>query len=519
MTATNLKKQVLHPPLPEEEKRLNNVNTIPHLKKAGIITCLFLLALAHHHQAQNNWLTQPPLSTAYTLALNLQVEEARILIAQPKSPEQFYIASLCDILELLLTEDEVKFEMYEDAFEIRLRQLEQIKPATAASLFTLAELRLQWAFVYLKFGHEFDAAWNVRQSYLIVQQCKKKFPAFIPIKKTSGVLEVMLGSVPEKYQWVINLLGMPGSVDTGLEELRQASEQVKSLTLEASLLYNLVQGYILQHTELAVQGLTENLTDYAQNQLVLFFGASLAIKNSQSEKALALLKTLKENKTGLPFTYTDYQVGEIYLHKGDYTSAIQHYQQFLGKYRGQNYTKDAHYKTGICYWLDGNQPEANAWFEKAKEVGREATEADKYAARSLAENALPNTKLSKIRYATDGGYYEDAKKIIATVTEDDVQSPKEKVEFTYRQARLFDKSGNTSEAIKQYLETIAMQRTANWYFAPNACLQLGYLFLKQNNPGQARAYFEKALSYKKHEYKNSIDSKAKSALAQLKKNK
>ena len=25
---------------------------------------------------------------------------------------------------------------------------------------TLAELRLHWAFVYLKFGHEVEAAWN-----------------------------------------------------------------------------------------------------------------------------------------------------------------------------------------------------------------------------------------------------------------------------------------------------------------------------------------------------------------------
>lgn len=420
------------------------------------------------------------------------------------------------MLELLLTEDEVAFEHYEDAYETRLSTLENLSPS-AASLFVLAELRLHWAFVYLKFGHEVDAAWNIRQAYLLVQQCKKKFPAFSPIKKTSGVLEVMLGSVPDKYQWVISLFGMEGLVDKGLTELNQVQEQNQSLKLESSLLLYLIQGYILQETKKAVQGITENLVQFPSNRLLLFFGASLAIKNSQSENALLLLQKLDEHKSGLPFTYSDYQFGEVYLHKGDYTNAIKHYQQFLNQYRGLNYIKDAHYKIGVCFWLNENLMEAKGWFEKARQEGKEATEADKYAARSLAEPSLPNIKLSKIRYATDGGYYDEAKKLALTLDNNDLKSAKEKIEFMYRQARLYDKSGATQEAITFYTKTIAQQGEANWYFAPNACLQLGYIFSNQNKIKDARSYFEKALSYKKHEYKNSIDSKAKSALAQLKK--
>jgi tetratricopeptide (TPR) repeat protein len=521
MIATSLRRPELlqQPLLPEEEKRLNKAHTIQHIKKAGLIICLFLFPLICSAQREpTDWLTQPKLAAAYTHALNLEVEEARKIISTQNSSEHNYIASLSDILELLLTEDEVAFERYEDAYERRLSNLEKIEP-TAASLFVLAELRLQWAFVYLKFGHEVDAAWNIRQAYLLVQQCKKKFPSFIPIKKTSGVLEVMLGSVPDKYQWVISLFGMSGSVDKGLNDLREVQEQSESLMLESSLLLYLIQGYILQETELAVQGLTDNLNHFPSNRLLLFFGASLAIKNSQSEKALSLLHKLEENKTGLPFTYSDYQFGEVYLHKGDYSNAIKHYQKFLNQYRGLNYVKDAHYKIGICFWLDGYLTEANTWFNKAKQEGKEATEADKYAARSLAETTLPNIKLSKIRYATDGGYYQEAKTLALTVSDNDLKSAKDKIEFVYRKARLYDKSGETEEAINFYIKTITQQGLENWYFAPNSCLQLGYILLNQKKVNDARRYFEKALSYKKHEYKNSIDSKAKSALAQMKKQK
>jgi hypothetical protein len=39
--------------------------------------------------------------------------------------------------------------------------------------------------------------------------------------------------------------------------------------------------------------------------------------------------------------------------------------------------------------------------------------------------------------------------------------------------------------------------------------------MADNNSAAASDYFKRALSYKKHEYKNSIDTKAKSALAQI----
>jgi tetratricopeptide (TPR) repeat protein len=515
MKATSQKRLALHLLLQDGEKQLNKFTTI-QLKKAGLISCLFLWASICIGQPKP-WLADEKLNKAYTLALNLQLKDAREQIKGVKTPETIYIAGLADALELLVTEDEVKFGQYEDAYEARLKLLEEIDPASAESLFSMAELRLQWAFTYLKFGHEFDAAWNIRQAYLTVQECKKKYPDFLPIKKSSGLLEIMLGSVPDKYQWVMSLLSMEGSVDSGLQELEQVITQSTTLSFETLLLSHLFRGFVLQQTESAMSGFMETIKTHPENRLALFLSASMAIKNSASEQALTQLLKISADKNGILIPYADYQTGEVFLHKGEYASSIRSYQKFIVEYRGQNYIKDAHYKIGVCYWLMGSTTEASRYFDKAKDEGRESAEADKYAARSLAENSYPHVKLSKIRYATDGGYYDDAKKIIASVTDKELTTAKEKIEFTYRKGRLHHKSGSLIEAQKEYIETIEKQGEENWYFAPNACLQLGYLFVSQKQLKEAQKYFEKALTYKKHEYKNSIDSKAKSALAQLRK--
>jgi tetratricopeptide (TPR) repeat protein len=96
----------------------------------------------------------------------------------------------------------------------------------------------------------------------------------------------------------------------------------------------------------------------------------------------------------------------------------------------------------------------------------------------------------------------------------DLIAKKDQAEYYYRKARLAHKQ-NKPEAVQLYQETIVMTGQDNWYFAPNACLQLGYIYQSQNKVKEAEEYFQRALAYRRHEYKNSIDSKARSALAQL----
>jgi TolA-binding protein len=475
------------------------------------MVCLFLCATAARAQ---EWTFEARTAQAYNEVLNLRVEEAAQLLPGQKTAQEAYVASLAEALELLITEDNEKFQEYQDRFEKRTET--KWKSADADNLFVQAEARLQWAFVYLKFGHEFDAALTLRQAYQITEECKKKFPNYQAIKKTSGLLQVIIGSVPEKYNWVLGLLGIEGSSETGLEELQVLSKSDHPLALETNFLYALVQGFVLQQPEPALATIRMLQQKHDANKISLFLGAALAIKSAQSETALDMLNRLSALSEGLPVYYADYLRGEVYLHKADYLNAISAYRWFINHYAGKNYIKDAYYKIGLCYWLNGNTNDALVLFKEARGKGIEEAEADKYAARSLADNELPHIKLSKMRYYTDGGYYDQARQLADAIKPTDLPTLRDNVEFFYRKARLAHKTLDLAAAKTAYQQTIERSGEANWYFAPNACLQSGYIAMQENNTEAARQFFTKAMAYKKHEYKNSIDSKARSALAQLK---
>jgi tetratricopeptide (TPR) repeat protein len=461
-----------------------------------------------------DWKFNETQQKAYSLALNLQTSESLQLIPSPRSAQEIYITSLAQALELLVTEDKEKFELYERAYEKLLRQ--KSTSPEEEELFLKAEMRLQWMVVYLKFGHELDAALNLRECYRLVQACKKISPGFIPILKTSGVLEVLIGSVPEKYTWILDLFNMEGSVDTGLQELESISKPGISLYAEAVMLHSFIEAFALQHTESALKKLTGLQSDYPENKLVFFLGAATAIKNSDSEKAIAMLSMCEKVDPRAHLSYAYYLRGEAYLHKADYPASISAYHKFLQLYKGQNYIKDAHYKIGMCHWLSGNPVLARKAFNEARSAGTEASEADRYAARSLAETDTPNISLTKARYYTDGGYYKEADLLLQAIDPEDMPVTRDQIEYHYRQARLAHKTGKFSDAKLSYQKVIETSLEDALYFAPSACLQLGYIFMNEGNKSMAGNYFKMALSYRQHPYKNSIDSKAKSALAQLK---
>lgn len=484
--------------------------------KAGLWACFFLLCSYRSLATDNLWQFESETQRIHQLVLNLQTEQAYTLLKTLKTNafHKMYVESLCETLDVLISEDEVKFNRIENNFRERFKQLEAMEPS-ADALFLRAELNLQRGFNFLNLGQEFNAVWAIRNAFNLTEECLKKYPNFVPIKKTSGVIQVMVGSVPDKYHWFMSLLGMKGSVTAGQKQLEDLKNSKSSLNTEATILFFTIKGLINQQIEEASKGFADALKADPNNRLVLFLAINMLMKDSQSEKALGLIQHLDTNPQGLPMFYIDYLRGEALLQKGHYPQAIAAYQKFIQNYKSANFKKDSYFKISLAFLLQNKMELAKANFEKAKVTGKAVAEPDRYADAQLKEGVLPNPKILRVRLATDGGYYAEAKDALQAISPTDLQSLKDRTEYYYRKARLAHRMNEISAAKIFYQQTIDMAGENPWYFAANSALQLGYLAQASRDYVTAKKYFSKALSYKKHEYKNSIDGKARSALDQI----
>ena len=95
-------------------------------------------------------------------------------------------------------------------------------------------------------------------------------------------------------------------------------------------------------------------------------------------------------------------------------------------------------------------------------------------------------------------------------------TPEDKCELAYRLGRIYDGLERKEEAVAAYLTALKNGEHLKEYFAARAALQVGYIYEARGQFQVAISYYQKCLSLKGHEYKNSLDQRAKAGIARCK---
>ncbi|ADB39136.1 tetratricopeptide repeat protein [Spirosoma linguale] len=486
-----------------------------------VVAAFFLLLNPFVARAQD-FVWTPGLQRAYSELQKLAVQPAQHILAAESAQNgvRIFVDDYADMLLLVTSDDDRLFASISDREEERLDALKKLDDASPWKRVLLAEVRLHWAFAKLKFGKEMSASWDVIRAYKLLAENQKRFPAFVPTYKSLGTLHVMIGSVPDSYSWVASLLGLHGNIQQGQQELQRA-RQDPIFGLEARLIDLMVRAYVLTFSDADGQSVQQLVSAHPDNLLLHFFGATIEQKNGHGEQALTYLSTRPSGKNYLPLPVVENILGDIYLQKGEYNTATTHFQQFLATYKGRNFLKDSYYKLFLCRWLANKpDPDSRPFLQNVITVGRTTVESDKaaqkFAESYLAKGVSANQKvLMRARLASDGGFTDSALAYLRPYSEAKFSTITEKAEYTYRMGRIFQRRHEPDAAIPWLTRALALSEPDQLSFGATAALQLGYIYQQKNDRTRARSFFQKALSFKRHEYKNSVDNKARAGLSGL----
>ncbi len=426
-----------------------------------------------------------------------------------------YTDNLREVTYLIFTENEAAFDSLRRNEKNRLKQLKNTSTPSPYTDFLRAEIKIQWAFTKLKFGENWSGVWALRSAYKTIKKNIEAYPDFELNYKSLGLLHVIFGAVPDGYRWTLSLLGLEGDTQKGLEELYEIIESNSPLQTEIKLVAALVESYLIEDHKaaLALLGNTEAPTTMAEQ----YVQSLILMKSHQSAQAAGILGNVLDHLNSpeaKPLFH--YLLAEARFQAGAYTQARDHYRTFLQSFRGSNHTLDATFKWGLCEQFLGNDQGAGYLYEQALELDADS-EADLNAEKLLKTQPFPDPALLVIRYAIDGGFYHKADSVFNSINISQFP-PYQQFELVYRQARMRHLEGKYVEATRLYQEVITKDETLpETYFVPNSYLQLGYLEMERGEAEMAIAYFEKVLTFRKHPYKNSLDSKAKIALKALQK--
>lgn len=435
--------------------------------------------------------------------LNYQIEDV------PSKPiGMIYLDGYYLGIQSLLEENVTSEEALEKIKKISI-MIEDSEIADPLRQYYLNDLLLWEAVLELKLGNEIRSMWLFNQLFKKSGKLVESHPSFKPGYKVYGILNVLIGAVPDQYQWIFNLLGLQGSLEEGLSILLELANDESHLCNEGLGLYYLVISYLHpEQTDLDSSLIKTYLAEDKDNLLLNFIAGLSMIKTHQSLEARSYF--IDSDPSRLHISH--YFIGETFLQQAKYPEAISAYQKFLTGKKDDNLVKDAYFKIYLCYFLSGEKEKAIKSRLKALEAGSTRTEADKNAAALLKRQQLPHPRIFQLRFYTDGGFFQEALQLSAELSKKDL-SREDEIEFIYRRARLNHLAGNLIQASEDYKMTIALHDGR--YFAPNSALQLGHLHRQKGDFDNAILYYEKVLKYSDYPYESSLKSKAKSALKNL----
>ena len=457
---------------------------------------------------------------AYESVIKLKLDEAaKILAAERKlNPGNLipvYLENYIDFFELFFNEDPVQFKRKIAHYDQRMQLLSKGPHHSPYYLLTRSVVHLQWAFVQIKFGRHWDGGWSFRRSFLQSKENVQRFPSFQPSVMYMGAMETAAGSIPDGYKWLSGLLGIKGTIEGGmkrLEDFIEAKDPFSELYENEAIFYYLyLRNYVMNDRKGVFDFLNKNKLDLVNNHLFAYMAANLSINNQRSSNARSIIEAISDSPGYLETPVWDLEMGYAKLYMLDPGAGL-HFERFLKNFKGRFYVKDALQKLSWHYYLQGNMSMAQRYRQMIHAKGTLDTEADKQANKEAHTNSWPNILLLKARLLNDGGNNREALALLHGKTIDDFATSQDKLEFAYRAARLFDDLGNDSQAITFYKMAIVLGEKGTEYFAARSALQIGYIFENRKQCAAASTWFKKCMSMKGHDYKNSLDQKAKAGL-------
>lgn len=438
--------------------------------------------------------------------------------ANPDNLIPYFIENYIDFFTLFFNEDPAAFARQLKLRTTRLDMLSRGPKESPYYLYTEAVVKFQWAMVKVKFGEKWDATWEIRKAYITLKENQKKFPQFLPNNMIVGSMQTVFGTIPEGYKWITNILGLRGSIKQGMQSLQSVIDSKDPTAMifreESYYYYCYLKLFIENKPEQLWQFIREKQLDTHNNYLFALMVANLSLNNQKAEQGIKVLTERNQSAEYAEIHYHDYVMGLMKLERQD-ADAITYLERFVREFKGKFYVKEALQRLSWAYYLKGDMATAGKYRALILQRGNQETDADKQAQKEAKAGKWPNTLLLRARLMSDGGFYQEALHLLLTKRSNDFATIEEKLEYAYRLARIYDEMGQDATAIKLYDVTVKIGSNRPEYFAARAALQLGYIYEKTGNKAKARQSFQTCIDMEGHDYKNSLDQRAKAGLLRL----
>jgi hypothetical protein len=443
----------------------------------------------------------------------------KLQLADPHNQIGAYIRHLQDFLFYMLTEDPIRYNQFIKRSELHLGTISQVAESNPWRAYCLGEMYMMIGIAAYKRNELILATRSFRSGLKQLRKGAADFPHFQPLQKDRHVIEALIGTVPNQYQWAAELVTGLEAGNDGAKALSDVYHAMQAsnhfLAQDAGFFLALTYAHQYRKPDIAHQIAITLQRAEPNHPFILFLFAYTASENGMQTKAIRALEKHKPGAGQIDFPYLNYMLGKYRLRHLDIPGARLAFQQFLLRWQGPSYQAETWQKLGWCALLEDDHTTYHNYIARSLKAPKSPLEGDQQARHEALEKHEPHPALLRARLASDGHNAARAKTILAAIQPETLKESRLQLEHAYRFGRVLAELGETDPAIHYYTQAWRKGNGGKLHFACASALQLGMMYSDLGKPQNARLWYDRCLAEKPAIYRSGLHQKAKAGIRQL----
>lgn len=369
------------------------------------------------------------------------------------------------------------------------------------------------------------AAWNGNDGYRLLSLVIEKNPGFYDAYMGLGLYKIAIGYVPEKFKWLLSIIGFDSDVSDGKKLLQTSEQKGKFTKIESKVYLSIFSLRELEEDNGESESLLKELSDkYPESPLFRSFYANILLQTGKPDLAVQnALTSLEMNKYSLQNEISKgahYVLGMAYFRKNDFKNAAFHLEEHLKYVHKEDRYNISTFHAGMAFELLGNREKALSFYRRARtdfneERDGEAEKLFYQYSKKLISNPI-NEFDSLILTAMNNRYSskpEEALQILNNVLVSDKftdLSDDDKIRLYMETGHTYTYSKKDDLAIDYFTRCTKLDPETEKWMIPHAYFELGKIYSRQGNTRKADEMFGKIDDYDDFELKSFLEIRLKS---------
>ena len=498
---------------------------------------LFLF-LASSNQGFSNQKPQISIEDGLKDLYNVRLEEAESKfhsygILYPDDVKGFFFESMVYFYRAASTKDENLYNKYIELTDKVIDKCEEqleINDTNTDALYINGAIHSYRSLIMLYLNKSLlKAADNGNKGYRILKNIVKNYPDYYDAYMGLGLFKIALGFVPEKYKWLLSLIGIDGDIKDGIQMLRTSAEKSKYNRVEskAFLVVFLIREKEEKNTE-SLDIVNSLVNEYPESPVFREVYGSLLIQICKIDDAIKQLnKALELNTNSMQNEIKKgiySMLGTAYFRKNDFKNAILNLEESFKYVQEQDRYNITIYLLAVSYEMLGRRDIAIEKYKASrnKYIDEKDGEPEKLFYRYSNEriiapiNELDSLTTIAVNEREEGLYNEslnnfnkiEENKWLEKYNNDDA-----KIRYYYELGVLYNFRNENDKAIDCFNICVKLNPPTEIWLIPHSYFELGKKYYRSAIRETAEKMFDKIYDYKDFDFRDFLELRLRNFLA------